>query len=128
LRIYTPLTQHCIFQEKIAQELLEHEQTLYGSKHGKFIIRNCRIDMFKRRREQWRQHQQGLAKRRDILKDIIEPTNGILSNATTTKATSATTSESTKGSKRKRTSQPTDEIDALFASISKKVNNMISHP
>ncbi|RKP06773.1 armadillo-type protein [Thamnocephalis sphaerospora] len=64
----------------IAQELLAHEQTLYGSRHGKFILRNCRIDGFKRRREQWRQQQQGLARRRDMFKDIIEPNDKVSRN------------------------------------------------
>ncbi|KAI9599477.1 armadillo-type protein [Syncephalis fuscata] len=59
-------------KEVIAQELLAHEQTLYASVHGKFILRNCRIDLFKRRREQWRQQQQGQSRKQNLFADIIQ--------------------------------------------------------
>jgi nucleolar protein 9 len=47
--------------------------------HGKFILRNCRIDVFKRRRDQWRQQQQGLAKKQQMFADIIQ-SNGKVSD------------------------------------------------
>ncbi|KAJ3340573.1 Nucleolar protein 9 [Kappamyces sp. JEL0680] len=47
---------------QIAQEMANSYQTLYNNFHGKFILRNCGIELFKRRREEWVSHQKGLRK------------------------------------------------------------------
>ncbi|RKP25432.1 hypothetical protein SYNPS1DRAFT_28838 [Syncephalis pseudoplumigaleata] len=64
-------------KEMIAEELLAHEQTLYASMHGKFILRNCRIDQFKRKRDQWRQQQQGQSRKQALFADIIQSTGKV---------------------------------------------------
>ncbi|KAF9414504.1 Nucleolar protein 9 [Podila epigama] len=58
-------------KEKIASELLEHEQALSHSFHGKFILRNCKIDQFKRKKEEWVQREKGIERKKDMFKDIL---------------------------------------------------------
>ncbi|KAF9200721.1 Nucleolar protein 9, partial [Haplosporangium sp. Z 27] len=58
-------------KEKIATELLEHEQELSQSFHGKFILRNCKIDQFKRKKEEWVEREKGIERKKDMFKDIL---------------------------------------------------------
>ncbi|ORZ16727.1 armadillo-type protein [Lobosporangium transversale] len=58
-------------KEKIATELLEHELELSQSFHGKFILRNCKIDQFKRKKEEWLEREKGIERKRDMFKDIL---------------------------------------------------------
>ncbi|KAF9284164.1 Nucleolar protein 9 [Mortierella alpina] len=58
-------------KEKIAAELLEHEQALSQSFHGKFILRNCKIDQFKRKKEEWVEREKGIERKKDMFKDIL---------------------------------------------------------
>ncbi|KAG0294588.1 Nucleolar protein 9 [Dissophora globulifera] len=58
-------------KEKIAQELLEHEHALSQSFHGKFILRNCKIDQFKRKKEEWVEREKGIERKKDMFKDIL---------------------------------------------------------
>ncbi|KAG0090636.1 Nucleolar protein 9 [Podila epicladia] len=58
-------------KEKIATELLEHEQALSHSFHGKFILRNCKIDQFKRKKEEWVEREKGIERKKDMFKDIL---------------------------------------------------------
>ncbi|KAF9950954.1 Nucleolar protein 9 [Modicella reniformis] len=58
-------------KEKIAEELLEHEHSLSQSYYGKFILRNCKIDQFKRKREEWVEREQGIERKKDMFKDIL---------------------------------------------------------
>ncbi|KAG0212562.1 Nucleolar protein 9 [Mortierella sp. NVP41] len=58
-------------KEKIAAELLEHEQELSNNFHGKFILRNCKIDQFKRKREEWVEREKGIERKKDMFKDIL---------------------------------------------------------
>ncbi|KAF9579668.1 Nucleolar protein 9 [Lunasporangiospora selenospora] len=58
-------------KEKIATELLEHEYALSQNFHGKFILRNCKIDQFKRKKEEWLEREKGIERKRDMFKDIL---------------------------------------------------------
>ncbi|KAF9418858.1 Nucleolar protein 9 [Entomortierella beljakovae] len=58
-------------KEKIATELLEHEHALSQSFHGKFILRNCKIDQFKRKKEEWVEREKGIERKKDMFKDIL---------------------------------------------------------
>ncbi|KAF9921745.1 Nucleolar protein 9 [Linnemannia zychae] len=58
-------------KEKIAAELLEHEHELSQNFHGKFILRNCKIDQFKRKREEWVEREKGIERKKDMFKDIL---------------------------------------------------------
>ncbi|KAI1321356.1 Nucleolar protein 9 [Mortierella claussenii] len=58
-------------KEKIATELSEHEQALSQSFHGKFILRNCKIDQFKRKKEEWVEREKGIERKKDMFKDIL---------------------------------------------------------
>ncbi len=40
-------------KEKIVSELLKHESRLRNNFHGKFIARNCQLDLFKRNKTGW---------------------------------------------------------------------------
>lgn len=58
-------------KEKIAQELLEHEHALSQSYYGKFILRNCKIDQFKRKKEEWVEREKGIERKKDMFKEIL---------------------------------------------------------
>jgi nucleolar protein 9 len=58
-------------KEKIAQELLEHEHALSQSYYGKFILRNCKIDQFKRKKEEWVEREKGIERKKDMFRDIL---------------------------------------------------------
>ncbi|RUO96747.1 armadillo-type protein, partial [Jimgerdemannia flammicorona] len=58
-------------KEKIAAELLDHEHALSQSFYGRFILRNCKIDSFKRRRDEWIEHERGAQRKKEMFKDIL---------------------------------------------------------
>ncbi|KAF9102781.1 Nucleolar protein 9 [Mortierella sp. AM989] len=58
-------------KEKIATELLEHELALSQSFHGKFILRNCKIEQFKRKKEEWVEREKGIERKKDMFMDIL---------------------------------------------------------
>lgn len=58
-------------KEKIATELLQHEHTLSQSFYGKFILRNCKIDQFKRKKADWLEREKGIERKKDMFKDIL---------------------------------------------------------
>jgi nucleolar protein 9 len=43
-------------KELVCTELLEKMATLLNNFHAKFILRNCGVDLFKRRKDQWLLH------------------------------------------------------------------------
>lgn len=63
----------CDMKQKIsiAEELVEHEKELAPSFHGRFILRNCRIDQFKRRREDWIAKEEGARKKMKLFSEIL---------------------------------------------------------
>jgi nucleolar protein 9 len=82
----------------ICEELLLAAPSLTHSFHATFVLRNCALDLFKRRREEWNVYQRGLIKDR---------------KAVSKSASSALKSSSS--SKKNRKKQD-DEIDDIFAS------------
>lgn len=58
-------------KEKIANELVKHEHDLSGHYIGKGILWTCRIDQFKRKREEWIEREKGAERKREMFKDIL---------------------------------------------------------
>ncbi|KAI8058172.1 armadillo-type protein [Syncephalis plumigaleata] len=122
-------------KETIAQELLAHEQTLYASMHGKFILRNCRIDQFKRRREQWRQQQQGQSKKQMLFADIIQSSSGkenkpmstsfTMATPNTTITTKEVSLDTSKKDKRKRSLNDDDDDATINDEHKESTSNAI---
>ncbi|KAI8823129.1 armadillo-type protein, partial [Fimicolochytrium jonesii] len=44
-------------KEKIAEDLYNHTKTLQNSHFGKFVLRNCKIETYGKRREEWVERQ-----------------------------------------------------------------------
>jgi nucleolar protein 9 len=42
---------------------------------GKYILRNCNIDHFKRKREEWEEREKGIERKKDMFKDILGDTS-----------------------------------------------------
>ncbi|KAI9317229.1 armadillo-type protein [Dichotomocladium elegans] len=59
-------------KEQIATELLKKEYDLADHYIGKCILWSCRIDQFKRRRQEWIEREKGLEKRKKMFEDILE--------------------------------------------------------
>lgn len=60
-------------KEQIAEELLKSLSALQNSHHGKFVVRNCRLENYKREREQWRKKEAGADRRKEMFKEFLEP-------------------------------------------------------
>ncbi|GAB5586639.1 Nucleolar protein 9 [Umbelopsis nana] len=60
---------------KIAQDLVNHEFDLSKNFFGKYILRNCNIDHFKRKREEWVEREKGIERKKDMFKDILGDTS-----------------------------------------------------
>jgi nucleolar protein 9 len=58
-------------KELIAGELASQERALSDNTYGRFALRNCKIDLFKRRKEEWKQIELGVEKKKDFFKDLF---------------------------------------------------------
>ncbi|KAJ3052582.1 Nucleolar protein 9 [Rhizophlyctis rosea] len=58
-------------KEEIAAELLEQESKLLQNFHGKFVHRNCKIDNFKRRRNEWIDSQSGIDRKKEMFSEFF---------------------------------------------------------
>ncbi|KAJ2521056.1 Nucleolar protein 9, partial [Coemansia sp. RSA 2049] len=64
-------TADIAFKESIVQELLQKETQLQDSRSGRIILRNCGIEYYKRRADQWRERERGLERKKHMFKDIL---------------------------------------------------------
>ena len=59
-------------KEWIAAELLAEENTLRTSHFGKFVLRNCKIDYFKRKKDEWVDSLSANDKKRAMFSDFFD--------------------------------------------------------
>lgn len=64
-----------VFRETIVQELAKREAQLQDSQFGRIILRNCKIEQYKRRPGEWRERERGLERKKQMFKDIVPATN-----------------------------------------------------
>ncbi|KAF8075978.1 armadillo-type protein [Lyophyllum atratum] len=99
-------------KEKIGRSLFVHEQFLAGSYYGKFFARNLNLYLLQRRPDEWKTMQ---ADRKRALDKAQEAPPAPI-------PTPADSHIPHKSSKRKRHTQPEDEIDVVFnASLGKRI-------
>ena len=67
-------------KEDIADELCSRDKELLESFHGKFIYRNCKLEFFKKKREEWRDRESGLEKKKDMFKELIKEDDKAISS------------------------------------------------
>ncbi|KAJ3019049.1 Nucleolar protein 9 [Thoreauomyces humboldtii] len=60
-------------KEKIAEDLLANLSVLSANHFGKFVVRNCKIESFKRRRDEWIEKEMGIDRKRDMFKEFLGP-------------------------------------------------------
>lgn len=53
------------------EELAESKEKLESSPHGRLVVRNCRLDQFIRKREDWVKEEQTQSTKRSLFDDII---------------------------------------------------------
>ncbi|KAJ1819728.1 Nucleolar protein 9 [Coemansia sp. RSA 2599] len=58
-------------KEAIVQELIKSETKLQDSYSGRFVLRNCRVDQYKRRASEWRERERGLERKKQMFQDIL---------------------------------------------------------
>ncbi|KAI8067451.1 armadillo-type protein [Gongronella butleri] len=58
-------------KEKIAQELVKYEHDLSEHHLGKCILWTCKIDLYKRRHDDWVEKEKGIERKKDMFKDIL---------------------------------------------------------
>ena len=58
-------------RETIAEELLAREGILRDSTYGRIALRNCKVDAYKAKREDWVDRERSIARKKDMFADII---------------------------------------------------------
>ena len=58
-------------KEMITKELLKHERELNTSFYGKHVLKNCRVEQYKKKRDVWRSKEQQNEKTRERFSDIL---------------------------------------------------------
>ncbi|KAJ2013130.1 Nucleolar protein 9 [Coemansia sp. S155-1] len=99
------------FKEKILRELVKRETQLQDNQFGRFMLRNCRVEQYKRKSSEWRERERGLEKKKLMFKDFLGTAkpSGV---AVQPVAGPKTPQHTTFGSKPK--ASDVDEIDSLF--------------
>lgn len=59
-------------KEKITQELMENEQKLASDRIGKFILRNCKVRLYREKKEIWKAGISKNSKKREMFDDILK--------------------------------------------------------
>lgn len=60
------------YKRAITEELALSEQQLKANFYGKFVLRNCGVEHFKRKDKSWHEQEQKAAKKMKLLEDILE--------------------------------------------------------
>ncbi|KAJ2419460.1 Nucleolar protein 9 [Coemansia sp. RSA 2531] len=99
------------FKEKILRELVKRETQLQDNQFGRFMLRNCRVEQYKRKSSEWRERERSLEKKKLMFKDFLGTAkpSGV---AVQPVAGPKTPQHTTFGSKPK--ASDVDEIDSLF--------------
>ena len=63
-------------KEKIAQELMENEQKLAVDRIGKFILRTCKVRLYREKKEIWKSGVSKNTKKREMFDDILNDGEG----------------------------------------------------
>lgn len=58
-------------KESLAQEMLAQEDKLNSNFYGRIVLRNCNLSHYKRKQAAWKDQERGVARRRDIFRDIL---------------------------------------------------------
>ncbi|KAJ1912757.1 Nucleolar protein 9 [Mycoemilia scoparia] len=61
-----------VLKEKMIKEFIENEAKFQDSLFGRFILRNCRLESYKRSPKEWSIREKGYEKRKEMFKDILE--------------------------------------------------------
>jgi len=69
------------YKKAITEELAQSEQQLKANFYGKFVLRNCGVEHFKRKDKSWHEQEQRTAKKMKLLHDILEePVDGAVTD------------------------------------------------
>ena len=60
------------YKKAITEELAQCEHQLKANFYGKFVLRNCGVEHFKRKDKSWHEQEQRTAKKMKLLEDILE--------------------------------------------------------
>ncbi|KAJ2910594.1 Nucleolar protein 9, partial [Coemansia aciculifera] len=58
-------------KEKILRELIKRETQLQDNQFGRFMLRNFRVEQYKRKSSEWRERERGLEKKKLMFKDFL---------------------------------------------------------
>lgn len=62
-------------KETIADELLTKEDELKASHYGRFVVRNCGLDHYKKTKPVWIEKERALEKKKKMFADLLEKNN-----------------------------------------------------
>ena len=60
------------YKEAITRELADNEHQLKDNFYGKFVLRNCGVEHFKRKDKTWHEREQKVERKRKLLDEIFE--------------------------------------------------------
>ncbi|OLY79755.1 Nucleolar protein 9 [Smittium mucronatum] len=132
------------FKQTIAEELSKDSNVVKNSFFGKFVWKNCNIDLFMSKNDSWKSIQKSSDKKKDLFKDILglesvssnndlsllndtsddEPIQGKQNDDPLHKLGFSTTTKTSKKSKRNSDYQK-DEIDDLFKKSKKSKSQTV---
>lgn len=58
-------------QEKIAAELISHEEEIKNNTYGKFVFKKCKLKKFKGKKDEWIEKQTQNEQKRALFSDIL---------------------------------------------------------
>jgi len=59
-------------KESIVQELAEKDRELQNNFHGKFVYRNCKVESYKAKKQEWRDKEESVQRKKEMFKDLVE--------------------------------------------------------
>lgn len=96
------------------KELLEGKRKLQDSPYGRIVLRNCKIEEFERKEEEWITSQAHIERKRALFADILTTDSKIEEpSALSQKRINTNNKKSNKG-KSKRTDSFEKDIDCLL--------------
>ncbi len=119
-------------KEVILKELSQVENDLMKTSHGKFVLKNCKMNQYKQRQEQWQEKEASVEKKRKMFSEILDDdgqlaeTNPFFQSSMELVSSKKNKSEKQQKQKQKeekeedsKAEESEDEIDQMFKSKGK---------
>lgn len=59
-------------KEAMVQELAEKDRELQNNFHGKFIYRNCKVESYKSKKQEWRDKEESAQRKKEMFQELLK--------------------------------------------------------